>query len=79
MHTKDLLGSIDKKDAEAIQVLLKEYVKPLTILTNFILTRNYKNRVGENEFTTVINAAKYDGVLDFMYSLTECAEELIEQ
>ena len=76
MELDVLLSSLKDEDSNKIKVLLKEYVKPLSILTNFILTTKTSERLAENEYQTIVRAAKYDGVVELILDIGLLAKTL---
>ena len=76
MELESFLQALPEQTNKDIRVLLEKYVNPLSVLVNFILTSENLSRVSEDEFQTVVAAAKYDGVIDLMVKLQEHSETI---
>lgn len=78
MELDIFLESIPEEDSRMIKALIKDYVRPLTMLANYYISTRYPTRVRGSEFDTVVDAAKHDGVLEFVNDVITSKQRLEE-
>lgn len=78
MELENFLNTINEQDSKEIKALIKDYVRPLSVLANYYLSTKYTKRVADNEFNTIVDSAKYDGVLEFVSDIIATQQKLEE-
>ena len=76
MELRVFLESIPEDDSRMIRALIKDYVRPLSMLANYYTSTKHTVRVRESEFDTVVEAAKHDGVLEFINDVIKSHQTL---